>query len=66
MKDNRIIANNVKTSDMVDFITDKGIKVRCHIPKSVPDYVCREHINAIYDILAPHFTEDNKPEKASE
>lgn len=62
----RIIVNDVKTSDTVDFITDKGIKVRCHIPTSVPDYVRREHINAIYDVLAPHFAEDIQSEKAAE
>lgn len=53
----------LKTSDTaksVEYVTDSGIRVKISYPENIPEYLKREKINRIYDILSGEKSEQKK------
>jgi len=53
----------LKTSDTaksVEYVTDSGIRVKISYPENISEYLQREKINRIYDILSGEKSEQKK------
>ncbi|MCM1508691.1 MAG: hypothetical protein NC177_16410 [Ruminococcus flavefaciens] len=53
----------LKTSDTaksIEYVTDSGIRVKISYPENIPEYLKREKINRIYDILSGEKSEQKK------
>lgn len=54
------ISKTSDTAKSVEYVTDSGIKVRVNYPENIPEYLQREKINRIYDILSGEKSEQKK------
>ncbi len=54
------ISKTSDTAKSVEYVTDSGIRVKISYPKNIPEYLQREKINRIYDILSGEKSEQKK------
>lgn len=57
---NRISNTTSDTAKSVEYVTDSGIKVRVSYPENISEYVRREKINRMYEILSGEKSEQKK------
>ena len=57
---NRIITTSDTAKSSVEYVTDSGIRVKVSYPENVPEYLKREKINRMYEILSGEKAEQKK------
>ena len=57
---NKIISTSDTTKPSVEYVTDSGIRVTVSYPENVPEYLKREKINRMYEILSGEKPEQKK------
>ena len=57
---NQIISTSDTAKPSVEYITDSGIRVAVSYPENVPEYLKREKINRMYEILSGEKSEQKK------